>query len=585
MLRTIPRRIDPEMIETIEIATTPLPTLEQLRTRHSEHVNDCLHWQLLDAIVAGGRRMDMDMKRLLLANPDGRPPQVMEERLKLATYCNKIGPILTRFNSELFARPASKTGSTEQFWEDQFFPKGAVLKGDDDARAGFDLLLSDAMLQALTTGKAIAQVDTRISSGQASNRQAQEALGELEPYVVLHPRSALWDWDADKDGFKFAKLHQFRMVRNRWSDPPIPEHDFTIYERMEEDNSIIASRYTIRKRLKDGEKPPTGPLDLDDLKDKDVEIRQILQPSPIFNIKGKFKFPLLTLTLPDSLWMADQLFEPQKSYYNQTAALEWGIYTTNYAIPVISGVEDEDDDPGQDQKFGDGYYLTLRTGQTLSWAERGGSGFSTAINYRGEIKRDIYDILQQIAMSAADGAAIIARSGASKKEDRRPTELLLERYGDMVRVFGTQILDVAAIAHGEEVEWEMEGFTDFLDEGLIEDITDFQGIQGVAVPSLTFKKETTKQFAKRVFRAMEVDSDKVPAMLDEIEAAKLEDFAPPQPQAAPAGEGEPTTEGNAEPPTEPEEKPPTEAPKATEPTTKPELIPPKKRPMGATLTR
>jgi hypothetical protein len=532
----------------------PVPTLEQLRSRHPEHIANHPHWELLDAIVAGGNRMGTAQKRLLLANPDGRPQNVMNERLKLATYCNKIGPILTRFNAELFGQPATKTGSKEEFWSDNFFVRGAILKGDDDARATFDSLLSDSMFQALSTGKAIAQVDTRKSSGTAISKQDQTANGELEPYVILHPRTALWDWEADRQGFKFVKLHQFRMVRDRWNAAPVPEHDFTIYERMD-DGSIFASRYTVRKQLKDGEKPPKCALDLDKLKETDVIITSELDPSPIFNLNGTFEFPVLTLTLPETLWMADQLFDCQKAYFNQTAALEWGIYTSNYAMPVISGVDDEDDDPAKDQKFGDGYYLTLKNGQSLSWAERGGAAFSTAINYRGEVKRDIYDVLQQIAMSAADGVAITARSGASKKEDRRPTELLLEKYGELVRTFATQILNVAAIAHAEKVTWEVEGYKDFLDEGLIEDITDFQGVQSVLVPSLTFKKETAKRFAKRVSQAMEIPSDKITKILSELEAAKEADFSPPQP-AAPGEAPPPEAEaGTGEEAKEPEPKP------------------------------
>ena len=523
----------------------PIPTLEQLRSRHPEHIANQPHWDLLDAIVAGGNRMGTAQKRMLLANPDGRPQKVMEERLKLATYCNKIGPILTRFNAELFGQPASRTGSKDEFWTDKFFTQGAILKGDDDARASFDALLSDSMFQALATGKAIAQVDTRKSSGTAISKQDQAVNGELEPYVILHPRTALWDWEADREGFKFAKLHQCRMVRDRWNLPPVPEHDFTIYERME-DGSVFASRYTVRKRLKDSEKPPKCALDLDKLKETDVEITVELEPSPIFNLNGTFEFPVVTLTVPDTLWMADQLFDCQKAYFNQTAALEWGIYTSNYAMPVISGVEDEDDDPAKDQKFGDGYYLTLRPGQTLSWAERSGGAFSTAINYRGEVKRDIYDVLQQIAMSAADGVAITARSGASKKEDRRPTELLLEKYGELVRTFAKQILNVAAIAHAEKVIWEVDGYRDFLDEGLIQDITDFQGVQSVTIPSLTFKKETAKRFAKRVSQAMEIPSEKIAAILEELDATKEADFSPPAPEApgaeTPAPEAEPQPE-------------------------------------------
>lgn len=505
-----------------------MPTLEQLRYRHSDHSKSCNHWELLKAVVSGGCAMSNDIKRQLLPNPDDRPDRVMDERVKLATYSNKIGPILSRFNSQLFAKDATYTGSKDVFWKEQFFPSGALLEGDDDSRASFYSLLMNSMFQALATGKAIAQVDTRIATGQATNREAQRQMQELQPYVVLHPRSALWDWDSDNNGFTFVKLHRFKMVRDRWDVPPVPEHDFTIYQR-EDDGRILASRYTVRKLVKDGEKPPTGALPLDKLKDKDVIINPLLENQEIFSYKGKFEMPVLTLTLPDALWMGDQLFDLQKSYFGQNAAVEWGLYTTNYAMPYITGVDDDEDDPASNQKFGDGYYLTLKTGQSINWTERPGGAFATGMNYLTGIKRDIYDCLQQIAMSATDGAAIIARSGESKKEDRRPEALLLERYGQMVREYATQILKVAAIAHAEEVEWEVNGFNDFLGEGLLEDIADIQGVQAANIPSETFKRAVAKHFVKRAGRAMNFDANTMTKAASEVDAAKPEDFAPPQP--------------------------------------------------------
>ncbi|MFM6248920.1 MAG: hypothetical protein ACKPEQ_07190, partial [Dolichospermum sp.] len=118
--------------------------------------------------------------------------------------------------------------------------------------------------------------------------------------------------------------------------------------------------------------------------------------------------------------------------------------------------------------------------------ERSGENIQTAINYRAEIKRDIYDVLQQIAMSASDGAAIIARSGVSQAEDRRPEEILLERYGQCVKEFVLQILKPAAIAHGEIVDWEITGYDEFLGFSLTELLQDMQLMDAAAIPSPTF---------------------------------------------------------------------------------------------------
>jgi hypothetical protein len=517
-----------------------MPTLAQLRRRHPEHKADLDHWQLLTSIVQGGRSMDEAAKQKLLPNPDGRPMEVVKERVKLATYTNKIGPILTRFNSQLFSQPPTFSGSDKPFWE-VFRNGGALLDDDDDARASFNTLLSRAMFAALTTGKAIAQIDTRIASGEAKSLEEQSENGELEPYVILHPRSALWDWKSASKGFQFAKLHAWRVVQDTWDAEPVGEHDFTIFQR-QADGTIIASRYTVRKRPRPGEKPPENPyFSLDDCKDEDVEILPFklengttLENQQIFSVGGKFEFPIVSLTLPPSLCIADQLFECQKSFFSQTAALEYAMFCNNYAMLVVLGVEDEDDDPLRRKKVGEGFYLTLKPGQSLTSFERSGTTITTAINYRAEIKRDIYDQLQQIAMSAADGAAIIARSGESKREDRRPEQLLLSEFGRLTKEFAVQILRCAAIAHGEDATWKAEGLDDFMGEGILEEIADIQGLQLLPMPSPTFKRETMKYLAQRAAKRFSFASDKTTTILKELDSAADEEFEPPAPMPEPA---------------------------------------------------
>jgi hypothetical protein len=494
-----------------------MPTLEALKRRHPEHIQFCEYWELLTAVVEGGDSMTDVMKRKLLPNPDGRPEEVMKERVKLATYCNKISPILSRFNSELFKNPAVPTGSNDPFWSDEFLKNGALLEGDDDGRASFNTFLMNSMFMALTTGKAIAQIDTKSAVGAVSLAQQKES-GELNPYVILHPRTALWDWKSGRDGFSFCKLHQFQLVQQTWDSAPVPQHIFTIFYRR--DGAVFTSKYIVRLIPKDNKPVPPNPF-INTATDKEISIETVIENQPIFNVRGKFEFPIVTLTLPKSLWMAAQLFDCQKSYFNQTAAMEYALYTNNYAMPVILGVDDEGDDPLMNRKMGDGYYLTLKTGQAITSFERSGANIQTAIGYRAEIKRDIYDVLQQIAMSASDGAAIIARSGVSKAEDRRPEEILLERYGQCVKEFVLQVLKPAAIAHGEIVDWEITGYDEFLGFSLTELLEDMALIDTANIPSPIFKKEVQKHFVKRAARSYDLDPQAVQSVLAEIDATDL----------------------------------------------------------------
>ena len=127
-----------------------MPSIDSLKRRHPEHSQYCDYWELLTAVVEGGDSMTESVKRRLLPNPDGRPEDIIKERIKLATYCNKIAPILSRFNSELFKNPAVPTGSDDPFWSQEFYEYGALLDGDDDGRSCFNSFLMCAMMSALT---------------------------------------------------------------------------------------------------------------------------------------------------------------------------------------------------------------------------------------------------------------------------------------------------------------------------------------------------------------------------------------------------------------------------------------------------
>ena len=492
--------------------------LESLKRKHPEHIAYSEYWDLLTAITEGADSMTDAIKRKLLPNPDSRPEPIIRERIKLATYCNKISPILNRFNSELFKNPGIPTGSSDPFWGEDFFKYGGLLDGDDDGRCSLNTFLSTAMMSALTCGKAIAQIDTK-SSSNAISLADQKASGELNPYIILHPRSALWDWKVSRNGFDFCKLHQFQLVQETWDSPRIPQHIFTIYYRQNE--KILTSKYVVKRIPKDNKPLPLMPF-IDAVEAKDITIETIIENQPIFNVRGRFEFPIATLTLPKSLWMAAQLFDSQKAYFNQTAALEYALYTNNYSMPVVTGVDDDSDDPLQNRRMGDGYYLTLKTGQQITNFERSGESIKTAIEYRSEIKRDIYDVLQQIAMSASDGASIIARSGQSKAEDRRPEQILLERYGQIVKEFILQILKPAAIAHGEIVDWNITGYDEFLGFELSELLQDMQMINAANIPSPSFKKEIQKHFIKRAARTYDLDPKSVQAALEEVESESVE---------------------------------------------------------------
>lgn len=487
------------------------PTLNQLRRRHPEHRAKADYWKRLDALVKGGSALTDQIKRDLLANPDGRPESAIKQRIKVARYFNKISPILSRFLSQLFAETAAYEGSKDKFWGEKFFKEGALLSGDDDGRASFQTFLVRAMLAALSTGKAIAQIDTRVAKG-ATNKLQQREYQEDEPYLLLVPRWDLWDWETDRDGFKFAKVHRFRWARKSWDSDPVAIHDFTTYQRTPT-GAIAFSRYAVIER-----KPDESGVgsDLEMLQERDVVIEPIqgLKNVELFNLKGKFKFPIVTLNLPPELWVADQLHDPQVSHFNIAASAEWGILTSNYSMAAVK-TPDPEEFFDRNKRFGEGYYLLLQPEEDVNWLERPGGAFDTAMRYREIIEADIDKTVQQIAIAAKD--AVSAISGEAIRQARRPEQLLLLGYGALVKEFAECILDVASIARGEDATWKCNGFDDFTETSLTTVSTEYAGIQQAQIPSPTFNKEMQKAYVRDVAKQKDFDPKDLKQMLEEID--------------------------------------------------------------------
>jgi uncharacterized protein len=486
------------------------PTLAALKRRHPAHRDSADYWKILDALTQGGSKFTPELKQQLLSNPDNRPVAIQKERVKLARYFNKIGTISSRFISQLFAAPIGFEGSSDKFWKDTFFPGGALLPAeDDDGRSTFNAFLRAALLQALSQGKAIAQIDTSVAT-ETLNKKQQRDRKEDEPYCLLVPRGDLWDWESDRGGFKFAKLHRFSWARNSWDGDPVAVHDFTIYQR-KPDNSIVVSRYAVEHEDKASDfDRGTQSFNLESISESDAVIETVnkLDEKPIFHIGSTFKFPIVTLALPSSLWLADQLHDPQVSHFNQTASLEYGLVASNYAMPTIES-DDIEDFTDRNKKFGDGYYIHLDPShkEAIGWT-------------------DIDRTVQQIALSAAD--AVTSTSGQAIREARKPEEILLTTYGAMVKEFAKSILDVSAIGHNENVNWVVSGLDDFSSIDLTEVAQENQLVIQAGIQSQTFNKEVQKTFVREVGKQKEFDPKLLKKMLDEVDKA-----APP-----PANPGE-----------------------------------------------
>lgn len=489
-----------------------MPTLKQLIARHPEHEKHADHWRMLAALAAGGSMVSPEVKQKLLINPDGAELEIIKDRIQLAPYEPIMGSILMKLTSQVTQHAASYDGSTDPYWENEFYEQAFLSDRGSTSRQSFHNGLTDAFFNALTQGKMIGVVD--VPRVQARSLAEQRALGGDKAFVALKNRWDLWDWASDEKGFIYAKLYRYSKSRDSWDSSLSCQHEFTLYVR-QSNGSTITSQYLVKPDENHQDYP------LEDLRDGNVTISANFEDSQVFSTtNGLTRFPVVEVTIESPLFIADQLFDLTRSHYNHVAGGEWALVQTNYAMPVFNGVEDPhvlgNSNPASNQKTGNGRYLELPPGITLEWVVRPGNDIQLSLNYQQQQKQKMLDVVHKIAESAASSYAMRMQSGESKKEGRRELDILLEVYGQSLRQFAKGLLDVAAVAHNEDVSWKVNGFSDYNTSGLKEDLESFLALDQASIDSPTLKRESRLAIANKAIQRMNLPPEVSSQVAEEL---------------------------------------------------------------------
>lgn len=496
----------------------PKDFYKTLISTHPDHDHGCEYWKRLTKLTAGGRSVGIEEKSKLLVNPASREKDIIEARAKVATYEPVMGTIVLKMVSQLLRDESIYTGSDDPYWNEKFFPMGTIDPKAPSGRVGFHRFLTMATYQALTQGMAIAQVDTP-STPEARNLAEQRAMGGNEPYLILRDRGDLWDYCTSEKGFEFVKLHSYHESKKSWDDPLDRCHEFLIYER-QSNNKVWASCYEVRLMDDEDGKKPFGDRDLHLYTQGDIRIETKFEKQEIFNLGDRFEFPVITMEFNGAMWLADQLENLQVAQFNTGASGDWANYSTNYAMPVVTMADGSqgqhfNDNPLRFFKMGNGHFLELKPGMRLDWFQRDVAGIKLAYDREAQYRQRMFDYINQISSIVAAG--YLHQSGESKKEDRRALDILLEVYGQRIKEFAQQVLEVAAIAHGEIVDWTIQGFSDYDSETLEESLAEYLAIDQAGIDSPTLRKEAQKVIARRYGSEYGLDDKSMDVVVEELD--------------------------------------------------------------------
>lgn len=256
--------------------------------------------------------------------------------------------------------------------------------------------------------------------------------------------------------------------------------------------------------------------------------------------------PFVQIEIPPGMWIANKLASWQVDLFNKVNMLSYAQLMGCFLQPYIKSPEDG----ASNRIFGEGVLLHLRSTERgeedFGWKSPDVGPLEHLWDQIKEMRDEGYRISHQMAL-AVDATAInaVGRSGASKVEDRRSTEIILGGYGAFVRDAIVRTANIISLIVGDEVKWQCDGFDNFDVSSLNEELQNAGLVDSLGIPSPTFEKKLKTQIAYRLLeREDEQTRDDVAKEIEEAIDQKNEarEQLPPPPLGALPPEGGPVEE-------------------------------------------
>lgn len=426
----------------------------------------------------GGHR-----KRRFLHQLQSEPDTKYQSRLDRAYYINYIGAIVDYFRHYLFSQPPvirPINAEAPPAWWSPFHV--------DCTGGGIGLLdfAKHAFLPTLIGRRAgwLISRPLGIANNMTEAQASEVSAAGVE--LVLYETHQIRDWQYNQSGdLDWILLERCESVRQ------FP------FERAEVKTYTYADRERSRTWIK---RADMGLEVVDD------------------NPHGLGEVPFVELAIPHGMWILDKLASWQIDLFNKMNMLSYGELMACFVQPYIK----TNDPNAKGRIFGEGVLLDLRAGTDKDKGEEFGyaspdvAPMVHAATRCREQRDEGYRIVHQMSL-AVDSQAIgaIARSGASKIEDRRAAEIILAGYGTYVKDALIRTANLVSRIKGDDTEWQCIGFDRFQVSSLEEELSSMALVKTFGIKSRTFNELLDGQIATgNVLR--NIDEASRTAILEEI---------------------------------------------------------------------
>ncbi len=461
--------------------------------------------------------------RRFLHQLEGEPNPVYFARWNRAYYIGYLPAIIDYFCQWLFSQPPniraaepddSESDSAEAELPDWY---GNFFDNCDGAGTDFMDFVRDRFLDVCIYRRSGWLLGCNVSVATPEDGPDGKAKIALTPYNQFE----IYDWQKDDCGvLEWVVLHKETSRR-----------DFPNDRRIVETYTYVDREHWESYEVVKGETPEQDSL---------VLLGE--------DTHGCGKVPFVMMEIPEGLWIADKLASVQVQLFNQMNMLSNAELMGCIMQPFIKTAENRE--AAQSRIFGENVLLHLRAADSIGGGEED-MGWKTPdtkpLEFIAQAVKDLrdemYRIVHQMALAVdAKSVGAIARSGASKVEDRKAAEVILTGYGGYVIESIKQTLELLGEIYGDNTEFSVDGFDNFQISTLDEEIQIAALAQTLNIPSPTFDKRIAIKMANRLLdkedeKTKEAMAEEINEAIDQKQEAAL---APPEIPHVVGEDGNPT---------------------------------------------
>jgi hypothetical protein len=461
---------------------------------------DLLHLQKLQAFYRGSRSIRALIHCFITKN-EFEDNKRYAQRKEQAPYLNYTGPIIDKFAAMLMASPpnaqvSKDTGEQDEPGEDWLDWASNVDGNGTDLTQFMREQFTDSLMKKRAIWTLKLPSDEGVPAASLAEWRTRN-LGQIQ-LEELETQDCI-DWHCDDKGQLLWLIHHTSETPR---ETPGQSRNVVVETWRVFDREVVTT-YQIRYKVDEPPKP-------------DQDIPQLGEPW----VHGLGECPIITLEMPDGLWVADRIYESQLEHFRISAALSWAFKAACYAMALFYLV-----DSSKLPVMGEGLGVLLDKDDKVDWLSPPVAHLAIMQSEKAALKDEIYRIIHQMADSSSNNAGTIGRSGVSKSADLFSTRTILESFAQLVRSAIERTYYMAARLRGtdQDVKWSITGLDQFDDLNLAELIEAITGIDAIGMPSNVYQREIRRMVLDAILPNLD-EATRAKA-LDEVEKGmqKLQD--------------------------------------------------------------